>query len=193
MIDESHRISTLFGWVNVPSAAWIDEQGRIVRINEGAYASEHEIKNAVASIKFGNEAFSAATRDWVEKGADSEFVWSAEEVRARLKPSSDETLLADPTFKLGVYFKRAGNDAKAQKYFAEAQRLAPDNWNYHRQDWTHKGDLFALKQWYRKTRAMTGRYYDRLDLPGEPDAKMTEIDFFWTSATRKLRGLLGLG
>ena len=191
MIDPTHKISTLFGWVNVPSAAWIDEEGSIVRINEGAYAGEHEIKNAMASVKFGHTAFADATRDWVEKGADSEFVWSAEEVRSHLKPSTDATLLADPTFKLGVYFKRAGKGAKAQKYFQEAQRLAPDNWNYHRQDWTHRGELFALRQWFKKTRAMTGRYYDRLELPGEPSARATQIDFFWNSAARKLRGLFG--
>ena len=193
MIDETHKISTLYGWVNVPSAAWIDEEGRIVRINEGAYAGEHEIKNPVLSVKFGHSVFADATRDWVEKGADSEFVWSAEEVRAHLKPSSDDTLLADPTFKMGVYFKRLGNDSKAEKYFKEAQLLSPDNWNYHRQDWTHEGELYALRQWYKKTSAMKGRYYDKLELPGEPDARTTKIDFFWNQAARKVKGLFAFG
>ena len=30
-IDENHLISSLFNFVNVPSAVWIDEEGRIVR------------------------------------------------------------------------------------------------------------------------------------------------------------------
>ena len=47
VVDDSHKISTLFSWVNVPSAAWIDEEGRIVRSNEGAYAGEHTISVAI--------------------------------------------------------------------------------------------------------------------------------------------------
>ena len=193
-IDETHKISTLFGWVNVPSAAWIDEEGRIVRINEGAYAGEHHIDKVVVSIKFGSTAFADATRDWVEKGADSEYTWSADEVRAHLKPSSESTLLADPTFKLGVYFKRHGKEAKAQEYFTEAQRLSPGNWNYHRQDWTHKGQIFALRKWYEKATAPgAGRYYDKLDLAGLAEPGATRMSFLWTSAARKIRGLFGLG
>ena len=33
LIDVNHTISSLFNLVNVPSAVWIDEEGRIVRIN----------------------------------------------------------------------------------------------------------------------------------------------------------------
>ncbi len=194
MIDETHKVSTLFGWVNVPSAAWIDEEGRIVRINEGAYAGEHRIKNPIFSLRFGNTAFGDATRDWVEKGADSELVWSAEEVRAHLKPTSDSILLADPTFKLGLYLKRRGKGAKAERYLREAQRLSPRNWNYHRQGWTFNGELFALRQGFKKATAPgAGRYYDRLDLLGEPSARVAQVDFCWNIAARKIRGLFGLG
>lgn len=189
VIDETHKISTLFGWVNVPSAAWIDEEGRIVRMNEGAYAGEHHVKNLLFSVKFGSTAFGEATRDWVKKGAESEFVWSPEEVRERLKPISDSTKRADPTFKLGLYFQNQGKAEKAAYYFSEAQRLAPANWNYHRQGWTFKGQRFAMKQWRKKTNAMGAdqRYYDEMDLPGAPNVRVTKIDFFWTVAARKIR------
>ena len=39
IVDPSHKISTLFGWVNVPTGAWIDEDGKILRGNENAYAA----------------------------------------------------------------------------------------------------------------------------------------------------------
>jgi len=194
VVDETHKISSLFGWVNVPSAAWIDEEGRIVRTNEGAYAGEHRIDAGLFSIDFGSTAFADATRDWVERGAASELVWSSDQVRAHLKPISEDTALADPTFKLGLHFQVSGDSEKGQRYFAEAQRLSPDNWNYHRQGWTHKGTGYAMRQWFRKTKTLRqrkGRYYDPMGLPGEPEARVTTVDFIWTKLGRKMRGLFG--
>ena len=168
IVDETHKISTLFGFVNVPSAAWIDEEGRIVRINEGTYAGKH----AIGTIKFGTEVYSAAVRDWVAKGADSEYVWTPEEVAAHLKPVTDETAKAEPLFKLGVYFQQQGNEAKATEYWEQAQALSPWNWNYHRQDWTFEGEQAAFGNWYKKTRNMGEQlYYDPLELPGEEIAQ----------------------
>ncbi|MDG2028433.1 MAG: hypothetical protein P8J50_15095 [Acidimicrobiales bacterium] len=193
IVDATHKISTLFGWVNVPSAAWIDEEGRIVRSNEGVYAGEHTIKMGVASMSFGGTAFADATRDWVQKGADSEFVWSAEELREHLKPVSDDTLLADPTFKLGVHFVNDGDGERAQRHFADAQRLSPDNWNYHRQGWTHKSGGHALRMWSKKTKAMRENepekaYYDPMGLPGEDVKQSSQVEWIWTTLWRKLRG-----
>ena len=95
-------------------------------------------------------------------------VWSSEEVHAHLKPRTEDTALADPAFKLGVYFKRQGNDAKAKQYFEQAQRLSPGNWNYHRQDWTYEGERAAGMKWYKKSQALGDTpYYDALELPGE--------------------------
>jgi len=191
VIDETHRISTLFGWVNVPSAAWIDEEGRIVRMGEGTYAGKHQIRKGPISVKFGSKVFGDAVRDWIKKGADSEFVWSAEEVRAHLKPTSDATAQADPAFKLGVYFKLQGNAAKAETYFKEAQRLAPDNWNYHRQDWTFDGETKAFARWHKKAHAPgAGRYYDSMGLPGEPDGMAATPEFLWTNAVNRVRRLV---
>ena len=34
----THRVSSLFNLVNVPSGIWVDEEGRILRINEGTYS-----------------------------------------------------------------------------------------------------------------------------------------------------------
>ncbi len=169
IVDPTHMISTLFGFINVPAAAWIDEEGRIVRINEGTYASRHTIEHELAgTIKFGNDVYNPAVRDWIAKGNESEHVWSVEEVRGHLKPATDDTAIADPTFKLGVFFKLRGDDVKAKRYFAEAQRLSPSNWNYHRQDWTYESERTAGKNWYKKSQALGDTpYYDALELPGE--------------------------
>lgn len=170
VVDDTHKVSTLFGWVNVPSGAWIDEEGRIVRSNEGVYAGKHTITTGSSSIDFGGTAFAEATRDWIRKGADSELVWSPEEVRANLRPVDDDLLLADPTFKLAVHFEHAGDKERAQVFFAEAQRLAPDNWNYHRQGWTHESTEHALRQWVAKTTTMRAEgkeYYVPMGLPAE--------------------------
>ena len=169
VVDSTHMISTLFGFVNVPAAAWINEEGVIVRINEGTYPSRHTIEHALAgTIKFGNDIYSPAVQDWVEKGSDSEFVWSPDTVREHLKPNTAENALADPNFKLAVHFKQQGKDEKAQPYFKEAQRLNPASWNYHRQDWTYEGEVAAGKKWYKKSQALGDTpYYDALELPGE--------------------------
>ena len=91
VVDPTHQISSLFGWVAVPSAAWIDEDGRIVRSNEGVYPAETTIRFGVGKVRVGDNAFAQATRDWIERGADSEHVWSSKELAERLKPVDDDT------------------------------------------------------------------------------------------------------
>ena len=44
VVDENHIISSVFNFVNVPSSAWIDEEGRIVRIDEGTCSKIHQLE-----------------------------------------------------------------------------------------------------------------------------------------------------
>jgi hypothetical protein len=190
IVDETHRISTLFGWRNVPSAVWIDEDGRIVRSNEGTYAGKHLIRKGPARVRFGNEVFADAVRDWVANGSNSELLWTSSELRENLVPLTDDLALADPTFKLGVYLKRQGFDNRAAPYFEEAQRLAPNDWNYHRQAWTFNGENFAIRKWQKKRKAQDGgQYYTPMGLPNEPQRPGAKIDFVWSPVTRRLRKL----
>ena len=39
LIDVGHTVSSLYNMTNVPTGVWIDEEGQIVRINEGTYAA----------------------------------------------------------------------------------------------------------------------------------------------------------
>jgi tetratricopeptide (TPR) repeat protein len=117
--------------VNVPTAVWIDETGRIVRPNEVAYADDrfrqfHGLEAA---------PYLAAIRDWARNGEKSEFALSEAELRGRLAPVNPDHALADAFFALGEYLYKTGRGAEAIPHFKEAQRLNPESWNYKRQAW----------------------------------------------------------
>ena len=78
----------------------------------------------------------AALRDWVANGDESEYVLSDEEFARRVKPRSPAEMEAEASFKLAVWFQQAGDTELATKYFERAQALNPDDWNYHRQEWS---------------------------------------------------------
>ena len=171
VVDTTHKISTLFGWVNVPTGAWIDEAGRIVRVNEDAYAAEYEIEDPVRSTKFrfGNTTFANATKEWVKNGLRDHLQQTKEKFTANTRSTSTDDFLADAYFKLGLYFQGKQLENMAEKYFKVAQDLAPENWNINRQSWTYKGTAYATQQWRERTKAKylndrTWKYYEPLDL-----------------------------
>ena len=136
VIDENHLISSLFNFVNVPSAVWIDEEGRIVRIDEGTYSQIHEFGEGDQKITFGNDVYAPALKDWVANGAASRHVQPAETVSANIRQHSNDQLRADAAFSLGNLFRRHGEEAKAEKYWAMAEALNPDSVNFFRQNLT---------------------------------------------------------
>lgn len=136
IVDENHLISGAFNFVNVPSAAWIDEEGRIVRIDEGTYASIHEFSDGEQSITFGNDVYAPALKDWVAKGADSRFVQSAATVTGHIREHGFEQQQADAAFRLANLFRAHGRKEKAEQYWGMAQSLNPDSINFIRQDLT---------------------------------------------------------
>lgn len=129
LIDQDHLVTKLYGLVNVPTGIWIDEQGKIVRPGEVAFIDDrYKSFSHLDSAPYVN-----AIRDWIENGTRSQFVMSDADLKARLTPESPDRLLADAEFSLAEYIYRAGNPEAAVPHFKEAQRLAPDNWNYKRQ------------------------------------------------------------
>lgn len=163
IIDENHTISTLFNMVNVPTGVWIDEEGRIVRPNEVAYSKDISF----LSMSVRGSEYVAALTDWVEKGAESEFAMTPEEVTGKIAPMSDDRAKADVYFKLANHFHFAEKEELANKYWAEAQKLEPDSWNYHRQDWSFTpGEAGA--NWMKKFRGLGDEpYYAPLELEKE--------------------------
>lgn len=196
VVDSDHTISSLFGWVNVPTGAWIDEQGKIVRVNEAAYAEKHEIKNVLLKTEFGNNAFGNATKDWVNNGLIAEIEQSKEQLNANIRSKKEEDLLADAYFKLGLYYQKQNEKTEAEVYFKNARELAPNNWNIQRQSWTFKSTFHAVKNWNRITRANAASdanwtYYQAMDLAGAPKRRTTRITFFWEPALDWCKRLLG--
>jgi tetratricopeptide (TPR) repeat protein len=110
---------------------WINEQGKIVRPNEVAFVDDRF--KSYSHMDSG--PYLEGIRDWVAKGERSSFVLSEEELRKRLTPVSPDRLMADAEFSLAEYLYHAGHGPEAIPHFKQAQRLAPDNWNYKRQAW----------------------------------------------------------
>ena len=136
VIDENHLISSAFNFVNVPSSAWIDETGQIVRIDEGTYSMLHSFGEGEQAISFGTDVYEPALKDWVAKGADSEHVQSAETVASNIRQHSSDQQKADAAFRLGNLFRMYGQEAKADQYWAMARALNPDSVNFIRQNLT---------------------------------------------------------
>jgi hypothetical protein len=145
LIDEKHIIAELYNMVNVPTAVWINEAGRIVRPAEPAGASDgfrtidkatfQMPAAAAAEGKRTRKLYVDALRDWVNKGDASVYALSPEEVRRRMRGPRDSDALATANFRLGQYLHQQGHARDAQSYFAEAKRLCPESWNFKRQSW----------------------------------------------------------
>lgn len=153
LVDPQHTVSTLFNLVNVPSAVWIDEDGFVRRIDEGAYATVHQM----GTFEFGREDYAPMVRAWVEQG---DHVKPPQEFAKQLAARTPDVALAEPTFKLGVYFFRTGDEEKANRYWEQAQRLNPDSWNYHRQDWSFT-PTEAGANWLLKVQSLGDKPYYR--------------------------------
>lgn len=135
LVDEKQVVTQKYGMVNVPTAVWIDERGRIVRPNEVAFIDDR----FKSFTNMDSAPYIDAIRDWAANGAKSVYVLSEAELKARLKPPSDDRtndrLKADAEFAIAEYLYQQGKGTDAIPHFKEAQRLDPDNWNYKRQAW----------------------------------------------------------
>jgi hypothetical protein len=117
--------------VNVPTGVWIDERGRIVRPNEVAFVDDR----FKSFTNMESAPYIEAIRDWAANGSKSKYVLTDAELRERMRPPDNARFMADVEFALGEYLYKHGKGPDAVPHFKEAQRLAPDNWNYKRQAW----------------------------------------------------------
>ena len=161
-MDPTHEISALYNLVNVASAVWIDENGRVRRIDEGSYATVHRM----GDFEFGRADYAPMVANWVANGDNSPHVAEPVVVAAR----SDEAARADAAFRMASHFKATGADVKADQYWRMAQELNPDSWNYHRQDWAYTPEE-AGANWQKKASALGEKPYYKpikgLDTSGE--------------------------
>ena len=152
---------------------WIDERGRVVRPAEPAWTNSRSDKFGGKTITIEGDQYVAALRDWVKNGERSRFVLSDDEFARRVKPRSPEEMEADASFKLAVFFYEKGNPELAAKYWRHAQELNPDDWNYHRQEWSFTPEE-AGKKWMEKFQKLDQPYYTKLDLGAEAPATETK-------------------
>lgn len=168
LVDTRHSISSAYQFINVPMGIWIDEDGRVVRPAEPAWNSDQVMKIADGkNIVTEGGVYTAALRDWVKNGSRSAYALSAEEFARRVKPRSAAEMEADASFKLAVYFHDTGKNELAAKYWERAQQLNPDDWNYHRQEWSFT-PAEAGKKWMDKFQKLDQPYYPKLDIKADP-------------------------
>jgi tetratricopeptide (TPR) repeat protein len=143
LIDRNHHVADLYNMVNVPQAAWIDEQGQIVRPPENAGSSDafrhmnrctlQMSPEHIAERNRTKQIYVAAVRDWALKGSASEFAYDAAAVRARLRLPDAAMARAHAHFRLAQCLLKRGRSEEAARNFAEASRLHPDSWTIWRQ------------------------------------------------------------
>ena len=94
LIDEKHLVSRLYNMVNVPTGVWINEQGKIVRPNEVAFADDRfKTFTGMDSAPYLN-----ALRDWAEKGDKSEYAMTPDQLRQKLNSNDPDIALAAAEF-----------------------------------------------------------------------------------------------
>ena len=146
LIDERHVTAELYGVVNVSSAVWIDEAGRIVRPTETAGTSDafrtelDRTTKQMSALGMAERervrgAYLNALRDWAVTGSASPYALSEAAARRRLPLPAEEHALAAANFRLGQYLHARGYAQAAAPYLAEARRLHRESWSYRRQTW----------------------------------------------------------
>ncbi|CAE7149104.1 unnamed protein product [Symbiodinium necroappetens] len=117
IVDVNHAISSAFNFVNVPSAAWVDETGRIVRVDEGTYAKTHPFG--------GTDAYAPALKDWVRNGAASQYVQAAATVTENIRKRTPEQEQAED-LTLSAEGSAGESFMKFRTEFTQENILEPD-------------------------------------------------------------------
>lgn len=150
LIDSAHVSDELFGFNNVPMAVWIDEAGMLVRPAASASIEGRRttsvpdhwpdpVKALIAEagrIPDIASEYRAAVVDWIQKGAESRFALTPDQVIENSLPRDRTHAEAAAEFEMGQHlYRTVGKDA-AVSHWRKAHNLDPSNWTYKRQAWT---------------------------------------------------------
>lgn len=185
LIDEKHVVADLYDMVNVPTAVWIDEQGRIVRPPESGGSGDGFRSMDAATFSMPEDKAAAgrrlrrvyvdALRDWVKNGSASRHALNAEQARQRIRVPNAQQALATAHFRLGTYLFRKGERDAAQPHLQRAGELRPESWNFRRQtmvlsDPALTGQLNTDPKFFAAVQALGDRrYYERIDMEDIPE------------------------
>ena len=175
LIDVRHVVAELYGWVNVPTIAWIDEEGRLVRPGDPGWAGDYfrrmvepDFDHAAMMAEYGRlrARYLDAVRDWVAHGPASRWALTPDEVRRRLAGPDRDHALAAAYFQLGTILHDEGRADAAQAAFAKAKALRPESWSYKRQAWhLEEPGKSAGPEFWSAVKALGDRpYYPRHEL-----------------------------
>ena len=160
LIDQHHVLARLFGVINIPSSIWIDEAGMIVRPAEVAPTPPKPdapsaptdmpqempkrfkaMMGEVVNMPNDTEPYHEALNDWVEKGADSDYALSPEQVIERSRPRTADIARGHAHFELATHLETRGDHEAAIGHYREAHRLVPNSWTFRRQAWSLEGGI----------------------------------------------------
>jgi hypothetical protein len=182
LIDREHRVAELYNLVNVPQAIWIDEAGRIVRPPEAAGAFDLLNRRDPNATEIAPElleqrretrrVYLDGLRDWIRNGAASPYVFSEEEVRARMERPDPTVLTAHAHFRLGQYLLAHDRETEARMHFDAAKELHPESWAIWRQTSAKlENGIAASPEFMARVLARANDrkpYYKPIDMPGIP-------------------------
>lgn len=161
LVDPHHTVSSLYQMVNVPTGVWIDETGKIVRPGEVAYSKQDKVLGQT----IGDDRYALGVRDWVANGPNSQYVLAPDSLQSRVTPRSADERLAEAHFRLGTHFLAQGDRDSAGKHWKESQRLNPNSWNYHRQQWSFDKSTEMLNFLTKVRKLGDQPYYAPVEFP----------------------------
>ncbi len=118
LIDTEHRVADLYGMINVPTAVWIDEGGRIVRPNDALFGNDNFVQ--FHGIESGPRI--DAIRRWVNDGVRP---LAEDDVRRFQALPTAAQQLARAEFALAWHLHQRGDTAAAERHFNRAGELSP--------------------------------------------------------------------
>ena len=140
LVDATHRMDALFGVDNIPQNVWIDETGTIVRPPEAGTPAPTPTEDPMAQLAYSfmtrddPEWYSDRVRDWVAKGAESEWALGPDAVIAASHPRPPAVSEAAACFELAQHrWRQEGFSEPVLAWFARAHTLQPENITYKRQ------------------------------------------------------------
>ncbi len=125
LLDPNHIVSHLYGLINVPTAIWIDEAGRIARPPR----VEHASNRFAFAHGLDCAPHLASLRRWAETG---ETDFSPDEARLHTMPASFAEQQARANHALAWHLYQLGATEEATEHWQAAIELSPHDWTIRR-------------------------------------------------------------